>query len=193
MKGKTSRLTAALAGLWLAAASPAGHAKYYSFTQAGFDEGATLSGYFAATDAPPLGTIEAGDPAIFPGMNLGEITGFSVSFSGNSLVPAFTQSLGDLSFLDYILGGNLLGDDPGEGIATNVLGAANRFSWYSGLAFGGEGGAVTDELTGSISYSFEPVQIPAPATLWLLALGFAALQGWRRAGRCPNGGVSAPA
>lgn len=173
---------AGLAALSVVLAAPAAHATQYHFFQGGFDEGASISGYFELNDTPPLGSIEAGDPAIFPGLDMSEVTAFHVAFSGNSLVEAFTQTLTDLSFLNYDRGSTYLGDGTAEGIATNVLGTATRFDYYTGMAFGGLGGAVTDHDIGNISYSYDPVTVPLPATPWLLMVGLAALIRRRAAG-----------
>lgn len=174
------RLATALCGLGLMLAAPASHALWLNFSQGGFDEGATISGYIVVNDEAPLGSIEAGNPSIFTGLDLSEVTDFMVSFSGNSLVPAFTQTLADLDYLGILLGGTFIGDHAGEGIATNALGSASQFDYYTGSAFGGFGGAVMDHNTGNISYSSDLAEIPEPASLWLLGAGLAGLMARRR-------------
>lgn len=134
-------------------------------------------------DLDNSGQIDAGT---LPGFNLNEISAFSLSFSGNSTVGAFTYSFADLSALIYNVGSPFLGDETSgayqEAIGTNFDGATG-FDYYSGIGFGGFGGAVTDKATNAISYSSELVQVtavPVPAAVWLFG---SALVGFTGAAR----------
>jgi len=83
----------------------------YDFSQSGFSEGATVSGFFIAEDRDGNGRVSSLED---------EVSDFQMSFSGNSLVPAFNMRRDDLQGLVYVLDGGPLGDDDdaerGEGI-----------------------------------------------------------------------------
>jgi len=167
----------------LALAAPVTHAAVYNFNQTGFDEGATISGSFTVNDLDNSGQIDVGT---LPGFNFDEISAFSLSFSGNSSVGAFKHSLADLSALIYNIGSPFLGDETSgayqEGIGTNFDGVTG-FDYYSGMGFGGFGGAVTDKATNAISYSSELVQVtavPVPAAVWLFGSALAGFIGAAR-------------
>lgn len=170
----------------LALAAPVTHATVYNFSQAGFDEGATISGSFTVNDLDNSGQIDAGT---LPGFNLNEISAFSLFFSGNSIVSAFTHSLADLTALIYNVDTPFLGDEITgayqEGIGTNFDGTTG-FDYYSGMGFGGFGGAVTEKATSAISYSSELVEVvnvtpvPEPAVVWLLGSALAGFFGAAR-------------
>ena len=79
----------------------------YQFYQGGFEEGASISGSFTGVDLNDDGRLTGGQ-------NYGEhheITDFSMTFSGNSIVSATDHfSLANLFGLVYDLNGGLLGD-----------------------------------------------------------------------------------
>ena len=78
----------------------------FNFTHTGFEEGASVSGSFAGEDNDSNGFLLTN-----------EVTSFSMQWSGNSLVPAFSLSLADLLGFGYELnGGPTLGDLNFEGI-----------------------------------------------------------------------------
>lgn len=112
----------------VAAAQP----QTFTFSQAGFAEGATVVGSFTGEDLDTDGQL-----ASFAG----EISDFQMSFSGNSVVPAFSLGFADLSGLVYDLDGGPLGDGQIlgiEGIAANDA----TFSYAAGpgpVALCGEG------------------------------------------------------
>lgn len=86
----------------------------YEFEQTGFDEGATVSGWFCGIDSNSDGQI--GKYFRFDERNfVNELSELSLSFSGNSLVPAFTFDLDDLQGSRYIYeNGPVWGDDDSE-------------------------------------------------------------------------------
>lgn len=176
------KLALALAAALLA---PGAEAAVYNFVQTGFDEGATISGSFTVNDANNSGQINVGSANF--GMNFNEISAFSLSFSGNSIVAAFSHNLADLSVLVYNVGSPYLGDEINgaqqELIATNFFGNTG-FDYYSGMGFGGFGGAVFDKASNSTSYSDDlvtvtPAAVPVPGAVWLFGsalLGFIRLK-----------------
>ncbi|WP_446810778.1 hypothetical protein ACH50O_04150 [Methylomonas sp. 2BW1-5-20] len=162
------------------------NAAVYNFVQTGFDDGATISGSFTVNDADNSGQINVGS-AIW-GMNFNEISAFSLSFSGNSIVGAFTHNLADLSAMVYNVGSPYLGDEIGgaqqELIATNYFGSTG-FDYYSGMGFGGFGGAVFDKANNATSYSYElisvtPAAVPVPGAIWLFGSVLAGFVGINR-------------
>ena len=97
-------------------------AETFSFTQAGFSEGATVSMTFTGTDNDIDGQISSFN---------GEVTAFSMSFSGNTVVPAFSLSFPDLFGLVYDLDGGPLGD--GQILGIEGVGASGpQFSYAAG-------------------------------------------------------------
>ena len=73
----------------------------YDFQQSGFAEGATVTGFFVGEDLNDDGQLTSFD---------GEVIDFSMTFSGNSIVPAFTLGMDNLNGLVYDLDGGPLGD-----------------------------------------------------------------------------------
>jgi hypothetical protein len=74
----------------------------FEFTQDGYAEGAVVTGTFVGTDLDADGQLSSFD---------GELNGFAMNFSGNSLVPAFSMGIPALVFaLVYDLDGGPLGD-----------------------------------------------------------------------------------
>jgi hypothetical protein len=80
---------------------PSAGAATFSFSQSGFEEGASVSGSFTGDDSDLNGQLS---------FFTGEISDFAMSFSGNSLVPAFSLGFGNLTGLVYDLDGGPLGD-----------------------------------------------------------------------------------
>jgi len=100
----------------------------FNFSQTGYSGGATVTGSFCGNDLNNDGWL-----ADVTGSQTGEITFYSMSFSGNGFVPAFSHTLTDLfnpslgSFdgLVYRIGTQYLGDDnilPFEGLASGPFG-----------------------------------------------------------------------
>ncbi len=142
-------------------------AEWYAFSQAGYDDGATLSGKFEAKDLNNDGWISG---SVFT--NFAEIQDFYFSFSGNSLVPAFSETFADLSVLDYQPSRSVLGDQNPEGIAVNWF-AETGFTYVTGAGVNGQqGGDIIDWSTGMNTHSGDLVSVsavPEPA-IWLFWL-----------------------
>ena len=79
----------------------------FCFFQGGFSEGAFITGTFTGIDSQDL----AGNPAPSDGVLLqSELTDFSASFTGNSLVPPLSFAFSDLSGFVYVADGGSLGE-----------------------------------------------------------------------------------
>jgi len=97
-------------------------AETFSFSQSGFSEGAIVTMSFTGTDDDSDGQI-----ASFTG----EVTDFTMSFSGNSIVPAFSLSFPELFGLVYDLDGGPLGD--GQILGIEGVGATGaQFEYVAG-------------------------------------------------------------
>ena len=179
----------ALAALAVAAAAllvgTPSHAASYSFSQTGFDDGASITGSFAGEDGD-------GDGWLF----LYELSDFSLSFSGNAVVSAFTHSfangsgpgnfayrIGSPSFDPLPYGGLWTLGDYAQGDVPGLVRYAS-FEWEAeGLP-----GGVIDLDTGAFSTTRSPLQVaavpePESYALWLLGLaGVGAASRRRRRG-----------
>lgn len=176
---------AILIGLLLSAS--AANASLYTFSQTGFEEGAFISGSFQAVDLDNDGIIKGG---VLNGATQ-EITAFSLSFSGNSIVSAFTQSLSDLTVLNYRLPGanSTLGESNPEGIATRWFDTTG-FTFVSGVAANGQqgGGIINWDASEDGSIYTEspnliyvtPAAVPLPGAIWLFATVLAGFLGLKR-------------
>ena len=175
MKYITPVLGLMLFGLSLTAqAIPMG----YDFSQDGFDEGASVTGMFVAEDSNNNGQISSFN---------GEVSDFMMSFSGNSLVSAFSLDITSLFGLVYDLDGTI-----GDGLILDIegIGADDfQFSYAAGPgplnfcngsdacgqvsrilpAGGGVAFSSSNEIVQVIPKS---VGVPEPSTLALLSLGF---------------------
>jgi len=184
-------------GLCLAAASLASssHAADYLLSQGGFQDGGTLSGQFSGVDLNQDGRLSSFD---------GEITAFSLSFSGNSLVPAFTHGLSDLFGLSWQVGQPTLGQwgapgaETAEGLASQWLPSEaledglliTGIGFAAGMGPLGEARSdITDWQTGARIISREALwvqpatsAVPEPGRWGLMALGMTALLApwWRQ-------------
>jgi hypothetical protein len=168
-------IRAAAAAVALAAAATAAHADTFQLAQSGFDGGATISGFFSGTDLDHDGWL------------LGyEITDFSLSFSGNALVTAFTHSFANgsgFSNIAYELGTDAITGGKYGGLATR--GGAGQNEWpgdlrYSAWEWEAEGlpGVVADldsGLTSSTSQLLSVTPVPEPGTYALLLAGIGML------------------
>lgn len=179
MKNKLLNLAVAV-GLALSASSA--NAALYNFTQIGFDNGASVSGSFQASDLDGDGLLEGGTLA-----TIQEITAFTLTFSGNSIVPAFTHTLSDLTFLNYRFSSanNTLGENNPEGIATRWFDTTG-YTYVSGLSTNGQNGAgiinwQTDEETISEQLiTVTPAAVPVPGAVWLFGSALIGLVGLKR-------------
>jgi hypothetical protein len=167
----------ALAGSMAFAGSLSAAPIIYSFSQGGYVEGATITGTFTGDDLDKDGQLSSFD---------GEISAFSLSFSGNSIAAAFSHGLADLSGLVYDIGSGFIGDGLGgavEGMASNWFGIAG-FDYASGPGpVGGAGGRVLNIATGGVTATREMIRVtvvPEPGSLALFAAALAALAVMRR-------------
>ncbi|NND59238.1 MAG: VPLPA-CTERM sorting domain-containing protein [Gammaproteobacteria bacterium] len=179
-------LLAAVLGLF--AASPVLAATTYTFSQGGFDEGATVTGSFTGEDLDSDGQIVFfGDESRGPGA---ELTAFTLTFSGNSLVGGFTVGLSDLFGFVWTVGSAFIGDDA-SGAAEGIGVDNGLIAYYVGpgpaaLCDGSQVcSSVEDFSSGEITESIEAVQVnpvPVPAAFPLLAgaLGVLGFVGRRR-------------
>jgi hypothetical protein len=82
----------------------------FNFFQGGYSEGATVTGMFTGEDLDNDGFINSFN---------GEVTDYMMSFSGNSLVPAFSHGLPDFFGLIYVLGSDIGNFFEVDGIASS--------------------------------------------------------------------------
>jgi hypothetical protein len=124
----------------------------FTFTQAGFSDGAEVTGAFSGTDVDGNGQLS---------WFAGEVTAFVMSFSGNSLVDAFSLDFSNLFGLVFDLDGDI-----GDGLDLDIegIGAASGTHFY---AVGPGPFAFCDgiEDCGVVA------QVPEPASLGLFGLG----------------------
>lgn len=148
----------------------------YSFTQGGFDDGATVTGTFTGGDFNSNGYLESFD---------GEVTGFSMHFSGNSLVAAFSLDFADLGGLIYDLnGGPLLGDETSGGME-GIGGTGPEYQPYAvgpgpfrlcdgthACGFVSNADDTARSFTSEAVVVTSPLQsVPGPSGLGMMALG----------------------
>jgi len=141
----------------------------FNFFQGGYSEGATITGMFTGEDLNNDGFIHSLD---------GEVTDYMMSFSGNSLVPAFSHGLPDFFGLVYVLGSDIGNFFDFDGIASNDVatfyGASGGTNLYPGSPIsGGNVGTFAGAL--DTTNEFVTVNtVPEPSTvlgLGLLGLG----------------------
>lgn len=174
MKNPFRSSAAAAAAAFALAGVPLAHAETFTITQTGFAEGAVVSGYFVGHD-------DNGDGWLLPY----EMSDFSLSFSGNSIVGAFTHSMANrgASGITYQLGTETILKYPYGGFSTvgglgdNESADTIRYAmWEWQAEF--YPGAVTDEHRLVTTYTENLMQIsavPEHGSLTLMAAGLAAL------------------
>lgn len=133
------------------------------FSQAGYDEGAVASGFFEGADIDGDGQLSSFD---------GEVSGFGMSWTGNSLVPAFMLDFVTLFGLVYDLDGGPLGD----GLTMDVEGIGADDGTYYFIA----GPGPIFECGDSGRCGIVGTRVPAPAALALFGLGLVGLGAARR-------------
>ena len=175
----TKYLSLAMA-VGLAMSAPVVNAALYNFTQTGFEEGASISGSFEASDLNADEIVQGGSLN-----SIQEISAFTLSFSGNSIAPAFTHTFSDLTVLNYRPAKSFLGDQNPEGLATNWFGTTG-FAYVSGTAAAAsQGGFVTNLATEGFSQSpnlitVTPAAVPVPGAVWLFGSALAGFIGAAR-------------
>lgn len=166
----------------------------YYFWQSGFQGGGVLSGSFSGVDSDGSLQLTGFDGG-------GEISGFSVSMSGNSQVPDFSIDTSGLWGLVYDLnGGTFLGDGLTgniEGIgATGTIIEGGTVQYKSGQGPNGFDGGIIEYNGGSIMtpnpvmLSLSPItpevyqdtlaSVPEPGTASFAIIGLGALIFWQR-------------
>ena len=172
-------LVAAAAGLLTALPSEAAS---FQFSQGGFDGGGQITGHFAGEDTDHDGWLFGY-----------EISDFSLSFSGNAQVNAFTHALGNGSGpgnFAYRLGSTTFEATPYGGLWTMGMDGDNdglHVMRYASFEFEALGvpGMVTDLLGGTFTRTDELLRVspvPEPETWALMVVGLTGIgvHGWRR-------------
>ncbi len=180
----------AASGALAAALAQGGFALDFSFTQSGFAEGALVTGQFSGVDTDGNGILSYN-----PSEGFAEVSDFSLSFSGNALISAFSLDFSHLAQLVFFLDGDgIIGNDIGpdpianpfdvEGIYASdgvfeYISGQGQLSIDGGMIFSDAGFDETAQ-GGAVSGS-GPVATPdAGSTLSLLALSFFGLMSVRR-------------
>lgn len=139
----------------------------FNFSQAGFGEGAFVSGAFTGQDSNGNGQLSLSD---------GEIFEFDMVFSGNSLVSAFTLGINDLNGFAYDLDGGPLGD--GLDLAIEGIAAGNSTHDYvagpgpfAPCGIGLSCALIQGEQLISSSELIQVTLVPLPASIWLFVSG----------------------
>jgi hypothetical protein len=155
----------------------------YKFSQSGYDEGAIVTGMFEGEDVDGDGFLTFRD---------GDLAGFSMEFSGNSIVPAFTSNFisPTTDAVIYELNGGPLGDFPDENspFGTGEIIFTQHFSAgfdvnkdLCGGKFCGVVNGLADSSPYTISSELVKVSaVPVPAAVWLFSSGLLALFGVQR-------------
>lgn len=157
------------------------NAATFNFYQGGFTDGAFISGTFTFEDMDLDGQLSSFN---------GELLDFSMSFSGNSLVSAFSIDFidADVNNIVYDLNeGVFLGDGAlnfplSEGI--NTVKNISEMAYVAGAALGdscligGVCGLVANGIGGDSTLEYVTVSaVPVPAAVWLFGSGLISLLG----------------
>lgn len=137
----------------------------FSFIHGGFTDGAFVSGSFSGSDVDGDGQLSSFD---------GELTAFTMSFSGNALVGAFTLDFGDLFGLVYDFDGDI-----GDGVILDIEGiGVGSFPLY--IAGPGPLAACDGVADCGLVDGPGPAPVPEPAAMALFGLGLIGLGAARR-------------
>lgn len=165
------------------------NAALYTFSQTGFEENAFISGSFEGVDSNDDGILQGGFLA-----SVQEISAFSMTFSGNSIVPVFSHAYSDLTYLGFRLTGNAtLGEGNPEGLATRLLlpgyvAPSSGYTYNSGVYGNGQNGAGIvnwNADSNGFIYTESPNlvsvnAVPVPGTVWLFGSAVAGFLGLKR-------------
>lgn len=147
----------------------------YRYTQTGFADGASVSGWFVGRDEDADGMLYAF-----------ELSDFGFSFSGNRAVPAFSMGMENRAGLEFDISAEHL-------MHMHVVGPGDSHELEYD-AFGWPGydipGRVSNNLDGLISITWQtlevtpmsPVPEPPPTALWLTGLTVLGALARRRSG-----------
>jgi hypothetical protein len=169
------------AAITLTATHQAASAASFSFSQGGYSEGASVTGMFTGEDLDNDGVINSFIP--------GEVTGYTISFSGNSLVPAFSHGLPELFGLIYFLGSDIGDFFPSDGIRSVDATSGTFYGTSTGTAIlpgpffpGGKVGTSAGALDLTSEFvTVTPKGVPEPsAVLGLGLVGLAAFASKRK-------------
>ncbi len=156
----------AVGALTLALAGMAAHAASYTFVQTGFEGGGTVSGSFSGNDLD-------GDGWLFGY----ELTAFTLSFSGNAQVAAFTHTKANLGGIGWFIGDTFIGGRDNNYLQTSRTsqGRSVQYDAWGWPEFNIPG-RITDSASGGVITTSEmvrvsPVPEPGDWALWLGGLG----------------------
>ncbi len=156
----------AAGALALALAGMAAQAASYTFVQTGFEGGGTVSGSFSGNDLD-------GDGWLFGY----ELSAFTLSFSGNAQVAAFTHTKANLGGIGWFIGDAFIGGRNDNYLQTSRTsqGRSVQYDAWGWPEFSIPG-RITDSASGKVITTGEmvrvsPVPEPEAWALWLGGLG----------------------
>lgn len=130
----------------------------YTFSQTGWSDGGFVVGAFSGADLNNDGFID---------FSTGEVDSYEMSFSGNSVIPAFQHTFANLGFLHYQVG------------SSTILPPSYAYSFGSGYFYDPDDHliATRDLSVSTFAYRDAVVvsAVPEPDTTLLLGLGIAAI------------------
>lgn len=151
---------------------------YYFSSPSEFDSGGFVTGAFQGEDLNHDGMIKFWH---------GEVTSFTLSYSGGAIVPAFDYGIQDLIALNYEVGTPFLGDASGYQEALSAqrqLFGPPGYRFDTGYLPSLNGGAGIFSPTGAlVAMSLQPLAVtpvPEPSTALMSIIGLFALYLRRR-------------
>jgi hypothetical protein len=145
----------------------------YTFQQSGFTGGGTLSGSFTANDSDGDGWIYGF-----------EVSAFTMSFSGNALIAAFTHTKPYFQGMGFKLGETVIGGHDESYLQTRRTQGGRTIAYD---AFGWPefsiAGRITEEISGTVITTDQMIQVsavPEPGAWALMLAGGAAVVGVAR-------------